>query len=154
MKSLFQIYALNKIMTDLENKRFREFCEKKGISITQQYYMYRFVILSICPYSADAFLEWLSPSNQSISMSNKNSLRQSPERFVSWSLSIKEFIGDALPRKAISVQNGRKPCPCDIILAQSSGVSIGEEVTTLEAVVCHEQNHITTFLRQSSCSVY
>lgn len=36
--------------------------------------MYRFVILSICPYSADAFLEWLSPSNQSISMSNKNSL--------------------------------------------------------------------------------
>lgn len=148
MKSLFQIYALNKIMTDLENKRFREFCEKKGISITQQYYMYRFVILSICPYSADAFLEWLSPSNQSISMSNKNSLRQSPLLCHG----LKEFIGDALPRKAISVQNGRKPC--DIILAQSSGVSIGEEVTTLQAVVCHEQNHITTFLRQSSCSVY
>ncbi|XP_019922882.2 axoneme-associated protein mst101(2) isoform X1 [Magallana gigas] len=34
VKQRMEIYALNKIMTDLENKRFREFCEKKGISIT------------------------------------------------------------------------------------------------------------------------
>lgn len=34
VKQRIEIYALNKIMTDLENKRFREFCEKKGISIT------------------------------------------------------------------------------------------------------------------------
>lgn len=74
--------------------------------------MYRFVILSICPYSADAFLEWLSPSNQSISMSNKNSLASLLSVLCH---GLKEFIGDALPRKAISVQNGRKPC--DIILA-------------------------------------
>lgn len=34
VKQRMEIYALNKIMTDLENTRFREFCEKKGISIT------------------------------------------------------------------------------------------------------------------------
>lgn len=34
VKQRAEIYALNKIMTDLENKRFRDFCEKKGISIT------------------------------------------------------------------------------------------------------------------------
>ena len=27
----FQIYALNKVMTELENSRFKEFCAKKGI---------------------------------------------------------------------------------------------------------------------------
>ncbi|XP_048759795.2 uncharacterized protein LOC125669368 isoform X2 [Ostrea edulis] len=34
VKQRIEIYALNKIMTDLENKRFMEFCEKKGISTT------------------------------------------------------------------------------------------------------------------------
>ncbi|XP_062620466.1 uncharacterized protein LOC134282051 isoform X1 [Saccostrea cucullata] len=34
VKQRIEIYALNKIMTELENKRFKEFCEKKGISIT------------------------------------------------------------------------------------------------------------------------
>lgn len=34
VKQRIEIYALNKIMTDLENKRFRDFCEKRGISIT------------------------------------------------------------------------------------------------------------------------
>lgn len=58
--------------------------------------MYRFFILSICPYSADAFLEWLSPSNQSISMSNKNSLASLLSVLCH---GLKEFIGDALPRK-------------------------------------------------------
>ena len=30
--SLFQIYALNAVMKELENKNFKEFCEKNGIS--------------------------------------------------------------------------------------------------------------------------
>ncbi|CAG2243702.1 uncharacterized protein LOC143057717 isoform X2 [Mytilus galloprovincialis] len=29
-----QIYALNKVMTELENSRFKEFCAKKGIKMS------------------------------------------------------------------------------------------------------------------------